>query len=373
MKTVLAIAIYNYKSLFRNFKSAGIMFILPVIFIGLFGVAFGAGGDIEAFNIGMIKSDNEPYEAFKTVLSDLRQNEASERELFTIEEYDSAEDAEAAVKDEQISLYLTVDEDFYPGGDGGVTVYGETLNPLYNATAGIIQSVAAGYMGQDLSFYESVSLESQNTQDLSPFDYLAPGLIVYSILILMPGIAQDFTEITEKSYIFRYFTSKTKSWQILLGTGLYQFSLAFVQTLISYATAVAIGFNAEGNVLNGLVVAIPTGIFVVAVGLLIGGAVKKVDTATNIGTMLSIILGFFSGSFISGIGRIWEFELFGSTIQFNDLLPTKWATVAMETVLRDNGSLSDVSGALAYITASSVVLLVISVLIYRQRQLKRLD
>jgi len=84
MKTVFAITIYNYKALLRNIKSAGIMFILPVLFIGLFGLAFGSSGDIEAFNIGVVKEDYESYRQFTQVLSDLRQNEASEKPLFNI-------------------------------------------------------------------------------------------------------------------------------------------------------------------------------------------------------------------------------------------------------------------------------------------------
>ncbi|KXK27007.1 MAG: ABC-2 family transporter protein [candidate division WS6 bacterium OLB20] len=372
MKTVLAIAVYNYKSLWRNMKSAGIMFVLPVLFIGLFGLAFG-GGEIEAFSIGMVRQEHGSYTAFKDTLTGLQQSEDNEKPLLAISEYDTADAAAQAVKSGTITLYLTVPEDFYPGGEGTLIVSGEQTNPFFSAVAGIIQNVSAGYLNKDISFISTVTLESASGDNPSAFDTLVPGLIVYSMLILMPGIAQDFTEITEKQYIFRYFTSRTRSWQILAGTGMYQFTLVFIQLIISYSTALAFGFQASGNLLNALAVAIPTGIFVVAVGLLIGALTKKIDAATNIGTMLSIVLGFFSGSFIAGIGRIWEFELFDRSVQFNDLLPTKWATVAMETVLRDSGSISDITGELTFISISAVVLLLAATLLYRQRQLKRLD
>jgi len=63
MEKVLAIAIYNYKSLFRNIKSSAIMFVLPVIFIAVFGLAFG-GSSFESFSIGLVKNDYESYSSF---------------------------------------------------------------------------------------------------------------------------------------------------------------------------------------------------------------------------------------------------------------------------------------------------------------------
>jgi len=216
----------------------------------------------------------------------------------------------------------------------------------------VIREIAASYLGESTSYYTISAIDTGASTDLSYFDYLVPGLIVYALLILIPGIAQDFTGITEKQYIFRYFTSKTQSWQLLFGTGIYQFSLVFIQLILAYLTAYFFGFRTEANLLLAFVVAIPTGIFVVALGLLIGGLIKKMDTATNVGTMLSIVLGFFSGSFIVGIGQVLEFELFGTVLQFNDILPSKWASEALEIILINNGSLSDITNALLIILIS---------------------
>jgi ABC-2 type transport system permease protein len=368
---ILQIALYNFKSLARNLKSAGIMFILPIVFMGIFAVAFGSGGDTR-LAIGLVEADVSYYEQYEEVITELRsgdgegESEGDEGSLvFGVEVFSDQESAEEFVTERDGILYVVPTED-------GVEVYGEQTGVEYSAAASILQSVTAQFFQADTSYFQEQALDAQS-QDFEVFTFLVPGLIVYGILILIPGIAQNFTDITEKRYIFRYFTSRASAIDIIGGSLIYQLVLALIQVVILYLTATMFGFEAEGNLLLALLVAVPTGVFVVGLGLLIGAFVRRTEAATNIGTIVSIILGFFSGSFIYGISRILEFEIFGQKLAFNDILPTKHATDALTEILIDAKGFSAITDELLIISISAILVLLLGVISYNKTQLSHID
>lgn len=211
---------------------------------------------------------------------------------------------------------------------------------------------------------------NENTNARSVFYFIAPGLIIYGLLILIPGIAESFSKITDKNYIFRFANSRAKSWHIIFGTVLYYLLISLIQLLILYFTAIAFGYNANGNILFAIPAALLTGLFVIGVGLLIGGFVKKSEAATNLGVIISIIFGFFSGSFIAGIGNVLKFDLFENTILLTDSLPSKWGTDAVKKILSNNLGLSDITKELLIIGISSLIIILIGIYIYQKRQLR---
>ena len=104
MNIIWAIAIANIKSLFRNFKSAGIMFILPVVFMAIFGLAFGQDFSTRTHHIGFVMTENESYDVYKGVLEEIKKSEDSDELLFDIQEYETAEEAEEAIINDEIDL-----------------------------------------------------------------------------------------------------------------------------------------------------------------------------------------------------------------------------------------------------------------------------
>lgn len=149
----------------------------------------------------------------------------------------------------------------------------------------------------------------------------------------------------------------------------YYLVLSIIQVVLLYATATIFGYKATGSVLYALAPSLLSALFVIGVGLLIGAFAKKSDAAANVGTIVSIIFGFFSGSFITGIGKVLEFTVAGKTVQFNDLLPTKWGTVAIEKILTQNLTLADIKTELLILGFSGAFLLILGVFVYQKKQL----
>ncbi len=366
MQITLAVFKFNLLGLLRNLKSSGIMFIIPVVFMGVFAVAFGGDNQSVQMKIGIFVESSAKSVApdFEGTLKQI--DEESENLNFQISTFSSATELEKSLRDGQIGIAMQVTT-ANEGVPFEIKIQGKESSMDYI----VAKSVLVDIVNQVIYADKIISTEvlQQGGASESVFNQLVPGLIVYGVLILIPGIAQGFAAITEKKYIQRLAYSKAKARHIIAGSILYYMLLGAVQVVFLYGTATIFGYRSTGNPLLAIIPGLLTVVFVIGLGLLIGSYVKKTDAATNIGTILSIILGFFSGSFISGIGSVLEFNFLGRLWQINDIIPSKWSTVAMEKILADNLGLADIAGELAILSVSGFIFIVLGILIYYKRQL----
>jgi ABC-2 type transport system permease protein len=340
------------------------MFLLPVVFMAIFGIAFGQSDQNTTFNIGYV-GDNINYSSqLIETLSEIDTTTDSDVSLFDITEYENFESAEEAVLSEDILLFIDLSDDFQ------VKVYGDQQNPAFSPISAVISDVVSNFNGVDTNFISTENILSEDAQGDTTFDILVPGLIIYGILILIPGIAQTFTEISERGYLFRFFTSQTKAIDIIAGFTIYYLAITILQVLLLFLSAQIMGFSANGSLLFAFVASIPAGLFSIGLGLIIGAFVDKTDAATNIGTIVSIILGFFSGSFIVGIENALRFNIGDLNLNITDLFPSKHATDALQVILRQNGSLGDVTQELIYVLVPATLLFVVGVWLYSTNKLR---
>jgi ABC-type multidrug transport system permease subunit len=345
------------------------MFILPIVFMGVFAIAFGGSSNLITLKTGIYIDKELPSSLpnFADILKKV--DDESDSLKISTSNYSDVNKLKDDIKSGTINTGLVISKSSNPQIPFEINIIGKENNLEFQQNKGILNEIMYSVIYDSSSSVIKSEVLNNGTISKSPFNFLAPGLIIYGLLILIPGIAQSFAVITEKNYIFRFANSKAKSVHIILGTVIYYLIVTIVQVLILYLTAVAFGYKASGNIFAAFVPAFLTGLFVIGVGLLIGSFVKKTDAATNIGTIVSIIFGFFSGSFIYGIGSVLEFNLFGRTIQFNDLLPSKWGTTAIEKILSQNLGLQDIGFELAVLAISGIAFIGIGILVYQKRQL----
>lgn len=362
------IAVKNLKTIFRDLKSNGIVFLLPIVFIGVFALAFGRPQSQITFSLAVVKDSNYAGSLANKIVDFLPENilNSEDKPLFKITEFSELTLAEEQIKNgRQTILLQAVDQE-------KIILKGDQTNPYFTAANAVLTDLAAQFNGLNTDFVVSESIQAE-LERFSGFDLLAPGLIIYGILILIPQIAANMAELKEKKTIFRYFTSQAKAKDIFLGYLISQTVLAVIQTAILFFAAVAFGFKPEGSIITALLITIPTNFFAVGVGLLIGGFTSKESSASNLGTMVSIVLGFFSGSFISGVQNILVLgEINGVALRVVDILPTFQATEALKSILLYGNGIESVLPQLGFILASGLIVLVIGVLVYKEKQMKRL-
>jgi ABC-2 type transport system permease protein len=364
MSTIAAIFRLNYHNTFRNLKSSGIMFVLPIVFMAIFGLAFGQENTFD-FTLGTYQSEFSQELDLKTIFEEVSQ-ESDSLEI-TVREYETEQSLVDAVDSEQVDVGVVTTSNV----DSRQSSF-EVIVPSDSLGAEIERNIVSDILTQIVTRQEVVSTRvlDPESQNLSGFDFLVPGLIIYGLIILIPGVAESFTRIIEKKYIFRFAFSRISSVEIITGTVLFYLSIGVIQAFLLYYTSLLFGYQVTGSVLVAIVPILLSLLFCIAVGIMIGAFFKKSEAATNTGTIVSIIFGFFSGSFIAGIGNILEFELFGRTFQFNDFLPTKWGTQAVEAILTKDQGLTDIQLELWVLAISGLVFVLLAAWVFSVRQLK---
>ena len=296
MNKIFDTFLLSFKSVFRNLKSSAIIFILPVVFMAIFGLAFGGETNIR-FELGIYQPDQSEFK-----LQEIFQeaSDTSENLEIKIKNYDDLKELKGDVEKNLISIGVSLPNSLSSGAEF------ELLLQQNDTSSQINSSVIVDIINQTIFQGQNINrtITNPDKESLSVFDLLAPGLIVYGLIMLIPSIAQSFSQISENKYIFRYAFSKISAMEIILGNVLFYFCLGLIQAIILYNIALLFGYQASGSLALAVVPILLTLFFVIAVGLLIGGMFKKSESATNIGTIINIILGFFSGAFISGIGNI---------------------------------------------------------------------
>ncbi len=367
MSTIFSIFIYNFKSIFRNFNSTGIMFILPIVFMGIFGLLLGSQVNKLDFSLGVYTNPDIPKDMIENLnlVTNIEEISKESEDLeFQVKNFGSLQELEDKIKDGEITVGIKLTEKM---NQPQFEVMFNDNNLENSIKANTIKEILTNIYFQNSSPITSTVIKTSQ-QVKNPFDILAPGLIVYGILILMPGIAQKWTEISEKNQIFRYNNSRVSSFELVLGNFLFYLIIGLIQVVILYITAQVFGYNPTGNLLLAFIPASLTLFFVIGIGILIGTFYNKMESSNNTANILSIILGFLSGSFIVGIDSALEFKLFGKTLAFNDFIPTKWSTKAMESILTRNNGLMDIQFEIIVLRLSGILALGLSTWFYTYKR-----
>ena len=151
-----------------------------------------------------------------------------------------------------------------------------------------IQNQLSGTTGGSLKILKvmwSLLLEQNH---YSQFDFLAPGMMVFAILLLSTTVAASLTREVEKGTLARLKLSKMRSFDMLFGGLLPWSSIAALQVLILLGAAIIIGFHWQGGINSiflAMIVAIIGGVASVALGMIIASFAQNDRQATNLGTI----------------------------------------------------------------------------------------
>lgn len=363
----LQIAKKNLIEFFRDYKSSAIVVVMPLVMLAVFGFIYKGDTSTMTFSIGYVADNSPQYAALLDTIEGLK-NTDERVPLFETMSFTDLDSAKESIITNKNTLVLKWNEPY------GITIIGDNRNPYFNAASGIITRVGNEFFQVDDSIIKQESVNAETLSKLTGFDLIVPGLMVYGLLILIPHTAGLMTDIREKGYLLRYYLSKATSFDIIVGYTLSQMVLAIIQTVFLFFVAQAFGFKPIGSVLDAAIIAIPTNLFIVGTGLLIGAFVKGSNNAANVGTIVSVILGFMSGSFIVGIETVTRIgEIGGRMISFNQIFASTFATQALSQILLYGKTLGETSFELIALTISSVIVLIAGIYFYNKFQLKKLD
>lgn len=385
----LTIAGKTLKEAFRQPKNLAITLGLPLAFMVIFGLAFG--GTSES-TYGLAVVDQDGSELSKAYIDGIRDMAyASGTPIFDVAIVDEAAAREGVAGgdyDAAILLTETFMEDALPSGtppdgspvppltqpQGGptpakgavVATIGDPSRVNYQvasqAIAAYTVAFAEGVSGQKPAV--SAQTEAVTAAELTQFDFIAPGLMVFAILNIIPQAAGALARESETKTLDRVRMSPTSAGSLLLGVALAQVVLACVSLAMMLLMARLMGFHNQGSYLTAYLIAIGAAVAATGLGLIIAAFARTQQEASNLGVAVAVPASFLSGAFFPVPGV----RLFGD-VELYDILPTTHAIAALREVMTLGRPVATVTAALGALAILGALYFLAGVMLYRRTRL----
>lgn len=388
MSKVLVIAGKTLKELFRQPKSLAITLALPLMFMLIFGLAFGRSAET-TYDVAVLRLDEgELARSYHEGLAKVAYASGTPvLALHDVADEESGRDGlDRGDYDALLVIPANFSENALPQGEapgGGpvpplqqpqappeavgarVAILGDPSRVPFQVSSQVIAAYTARFAESVPGGRPAVASDVQpvTAAELTNFDFIAPGLMVFAILNIIPQAAGALARESEMRTLDRLRMSPTGSLPILGGVALGQIAIACVSLALMLVTARLMGFHNQGSYLVAYAIAIGAAIAATGIGLVIAAFARNQQEAASFGALVSVPMSFLSGAFFAIPGvAIGRFELY-------DALPTKHAVDAMRQVMTLGRTLDDVAGSLVALAVLGVVYLVVGVLVYRRTRL----
>ena len=212
----------------------------------------------------------------------------------------------------------------------------------------------------------------RGTESFTNFDYQAPGIIVFALLLLVVGVAGTLAGEVERGTLERLKITKMKSFDLLFGTLIPWTLIAIAQVFILFLVAIAMGYHWQGGITTialAIAIGVLGGISSISLGLLVAAFSRSEKHAENLGMLVAVPMSFVVGAFFSLPGAVIG-EFFGRTVQVYDVLPWTHTVNALRSVLTFGGGLGDVIYSISMMTVLTVILFVLGVICFSKTRLR---
>jgi ABC-type multidrug transport system permease subunit len=204
---------------------------------------------------------------------------------------------------------------------------------------------------------------------LSDFDLAVPGLLVFSIVMLMLSASSAFVAEVENKTIQRLSLSGVSTPEFLGGVSTVQLLVGVISILITLALALAMDFQFEGRWLAFLSVSVLTILSVIAFSLIIAAFTRTVTQVLVVGNFPLFLFMFFTGAMFPVNAPAW-FRLGDYSISITGLMSATHAVSAFNELLIMKARLPDVWPQLICLLVTTVVYFLTGLWFFRQRHMR---
>ncbi|TEU02581.1 MAG: ABC transporter permease, partial [Dehalococcoidia bacterium] len=269
----------NLKETYRDPLSLGFLLGFPLVFMLLFGFAF-SGETTPTYSLGVVDQDqSEISQAFV---------DEALATAFEITLYDDSSQALEDLKAGDLRAYITIPQGF------GEQVYqnwqGEKENIALDITYDESDLIVKE---QVISMIDAVTrsfarIEVPVTLNASPIhieseityiDFIAPGIIIFGLLILIPTSARMMVRDKEKGVLARLLTTPTRPWEFISAYSLCLFAVGIAQIIIFIVIAYLMGLDIVGSAGLVFLVFALTALCSIGIGMIIASLSKSENQA----------------------------------------------------------------------------------------------
>jgi len=359
---VLALFVRNLKETYREPLALAFLLGFPLVFMLLFGAIFNSDNDAN-YAIGVVDDDKTPVSQAFT------DQALASVEALKIIKYSDGAVAGKDLRYGDLDTYIVIPAGF--GGQVASNWQGTTANVTLEMTydesnvqtsqqlVSIVNAVARAFARIEIPVTVAANPIRVDTK-ITYIDFIAPGIIVFGLLIMIPTAARVIVRDRETGFLSRLLTTPIRPWDFLLGYSLCLVVIAIAQIIIFVALGHWLGMNIVGNIWLAFLVFFLTGLCSIGVGMLIGSLARTTHQAEPFCWLISMPLAMLSGSWFS-------IEMMPMYLrQVANLFPYAHAIDAARRVLSRGIGLEAVSSDLIFLAVWAVVIFIIGTFFFRR-------
>lgn len=220
-----------------------------------------------------------------------------------------------------------------------------------------------------------------NSDNLSEFDLVVPGILIVSIIMMMFTASIAFIWEVENKTITLLKLSNLNPIEYLLGVSSVQTIIGVVAAFLSLGTAIALGFSVGGSVdsmyvggtqnnisiiVTIFIVSALTSLSIVAFSLIVAACTKSANEILIVGCFPMFLFMFFSGAAFP-LNTSPLFSIAGYPLSIQSLMSPTHATSALNKILVMDQSLTNIIPELISISILTIIYLIIGAILFKKR------
>lgn len=352
----------NIKETYRDALALGFLLAFPLVFMLLFGFAFGGNGSV-SYGVGVVDNDR----------SDVSQSFASDAlgaaDVLYVNAYSSTDNALEDLRQGNISSYIIIPEGFgeqvamiwqqMPGNIELDITYDESNLSVSSNVISIINSIMRSYAGIEIPITintNPINIESKITQ----MDFIAPGIIIFGLLIMIPTAGRIMLRDKETRFLHRMMTTPARPWEFIASYSLSMAIIAIIQVVLFILLGWLFGMDIVGNIWLAFAIFALTGLCSIGIGMIVASLAKSENQGEPLSWLFSMPLAMISGVWFS-------IEFLPSYIRFfADLFPYSHAVSASRAVITRGVGMEAIGGDFLFLVVWTVVVFIIGTFLFQR-------
>lgn len=378
----------SMKEQLRDITVLGLTLIFAPLFVYLYWLFFPSGSTtfvvlVMDHDQGAQLASGEVFFAGEQVVEALNGvTYADGNPLLRVRAVEDPSDVASLLRDREATVYIDIPQDFSksllsarqgePSSPTNLTFGGDLTNPYYSVAAILATSTVDAYVQEVtgqlpiiLYLEEPLGASAARTE----FETYMPGILIFAAIMLIFTASMTVAREVEAGTLMRLKISLVKSWEWLGGITTSLIIVGVTAVLLTFLSAVALGFRSQGPLWVAILVAALTSISIIGAGMVVAAFSNTVARAFVIANFPLGLFMFFSGV-IYPMPKVRLFMLAGHTVSLYDILPPTHAVVALNKIMNLGAGLNEVLYELSALLLLSVAYFAAGVWIFQRRHMR---
>lgn len=376
MKLIASI-IKSLKENIRNWKILVMTLLFAPFFLILMNLFYG--GSPAVYKVGLLNYDKGISSIeLTTTLKNYKGQTGSK--MFKLNSISSDSELNSKIKEKELDIGISIPADYsqkLTNGDSNhpstITFYGSTSNYNYTIAAVIADDIIKKQCLKAVKATLPSNIAEtfiEKKQALNAFDSYVPGLLSLSVLMILFTASASIVNENDKKTIIRLKLSKLGAFNFLAGQCIVQAIVSVAAAILSYCTALALGYKSTGGFVVILIVAVISSLSMVAISLLVASFLNTIFDVLTIGCFPFFVMMFFSGCMFP-LPKVNLLTIRNHTFSITDVLPLTHTVNAFNKILNNGAGIYDVSFDIFMIALLTIVYFLLGLALYNKRKFSK--